>query len=66
MSSKAEELSDLQQKIDWEGGLTEYVTGYGGDMPEELTEQTEAVKVAVRELEAGFRLLLAQHDVEPL
>jgi hypothetical protein len=59
-----EELDDLQNKIDWEGGLIDYVCGYGGSMPEELSKEVNAVKLAVSELENRFEELLTENGVE--
>ena len=61
-----EELSELQGKIDYEGGLIEYVCGYGGDMPAQVADEVKAVKASVRELEDSFEALLNENDVEPL
>ncbi len=66
MSSETEQLNELQSKIDYEGGLIEYVCGYGGDMPEQLADEVKAVKESVRALEGSFHALLDEHGVEPL
>jgi len=63
-----QELDDLQNKIDYEGGLVEYVCHYAGSngMPEEVREQAKAVETAVQNLESAFRTLLKENNVELL
>lgn len=63
-----QELDDLQNKIDYEGGIVEYVCNYAGanGMPEEVREQAKAVETAVENLESAFRNLLIENNVELL
>jgi len=66
--NKQEELQELQEKIDYEGGLFEYIIGYAGPngMPEEIRPQARALEEAAQELQSAFENLLEQHDVEIL
>ncbi len=66
--TKQKELQELQEKIDWEGGLYEYIIGYAGasGMPEEVYPQAKALEDAAREVQSAFQTLLEQHNVEPL
>ena len=66
MKTNPETLTDLLSKIDWEGGLVEYVCGYGGDMPDELSDAVNNLKQAVSTLENDFGILLKNHNVEEL
>lgn len=66
--NRQEELLELQGKIDWEGGLFEYIINYAGPegMPEEVQPQARVLVEAAHELQAAFQDLLEQHHVEPL
>ncbi len=66
MITNADNLLNLEHKIDYEGGMVEYICGYGGDMPEELIAEVEAVRLAVENLNTKYRALLKEFGVEPL
>ena len=66
--NRQEELQELQEKIDYEGGLYEYVIHYAGagGMPDEVYPQAKALEDAAHKLQSAFQDLLDQHNVEPL
>ncbi|KKL84042.1 hypothetical protein LCGC14_1968640 [marine sediment metagenome] len=66
--NRQEELQELQEKIDYEGGLYEYILGYAGagGMPKEVYLQARALEDAAHKLQSAFQDLLDQHNVEPL
>lgn len=66
MITNTDNLLNLEHKIDYEGGMVEYICGYGGDMPDELKAEVDAVKLAVEALNTKYRALLEEFGVEPL
>jgi len=66
MQTNKENLENLVQKIDWEGGLFEYLFNYGGEMPDELKDRVNDIQSSLQSLENEFATLLDQFDVEDI
>jgi hypothetical protein len=60
------EMEKLIQKIEWEGGLEEYLVYYGGDVPEELQEEARAAKEAIVALNTKIAKLALSLGMEPM
>lgn len=65
MTSK-QELEDLRNKIDWEGGLWTYVLDYGGGLPEELGLAAANLRSSAAFLENQLDALYKESGVEQL
>jgi hypothetical protein len=54
---------EFLEKVDWEGGLLDYVCGYGGPVPEAMAAEAEELERAAARLEAAFHAYRALHGV---
>lgn len=59
-----QELIQLRCKIDHEGGLTEFVIHYGGELPESAQDLAEEFETAHANLEAELELLFKEKGLE--
>lgn len=64
MSTNKKALEEVQSKIEWEGGLFDYVHCYGGELAPEMQSQVEAFRVAADALEGAWNALLEANGVE--
>ncbi len=59
----AEKLIGLVTKVDYEGGLCEYLFGYGGEVPDEIYGEAQDAIQAYKRFEGAFESLLSQHGL---
>ena len=64
MKATKETLENLISKMEWEGGLWMYIMSYGGEMPEEVKDEVDALNQASHNLYEKFASLLTEHDVD--
>lgn len=58
-----QEVQNLYDKIAWEGGITEYVIHYGGELPEEFQDLGEDLENAYCNLKTALQHLYKKHGV---
>lgn len=56
-------VSALAEKVDWEGGLSNYLFGYGGEVPKELQVLAQEAKQTWNAFEKAYESLLTQYGV---
>ena len=62
-SIKAQEFYD---KVEWEGGLMEYVVDYGGEIPEELQDAANEFSAAAGKLFRAYREFCVKYDLDDI
>jgi len=59
-----EAFQRLASKVEWEGGLLEYVGIYGGDLTPEFAEEVKAFQLAADCLESKWDRFIEQFEEE--
>lgn len=63
MCDKTDEVEYLYHKIISEGGITEYIIHYGGEVPPELQKLADNLEKAYIEFKGALQELYKRHNV---
>ncbi len=59
----ADKVSGLATKVDYEGGLCEYLFGYGGEVPDEIYAESQEAIQAWEKFLSAYEALLTQYGI---